>query len=264
MLPIACEAGLAPPAAIAALVLALLAAPQLLSTATYLMTEIPTLLLTTAATWMFVRAVRSGRGRPAALAGLLFGLAALCRPAFLYLPALLAVPLLTTAPRMRQAALLLAGAAAAVLPWVVRNAVVLGHPALTFGYAGHTLAQRISFDRMSGRDYALAFPCWLPDGNDLGRLIAGAGACARFGWDETRRHVLRDRHAPAGAALHRSRRRPRPPDPLSSRPRDLAASRLASRDHAAAGAARPLDRALVGVRSRDRDGGGTGARDPPA
>ncbi len=186
VLPIALEAGLAPPAAVAALGLALLAAPTLLSNATYLMTEIPTLLCTTAGTWAFVAAVRHGRRRTAALAGLLFGLATLCRPAFLYLPALLALMLLT-APRARrawQAALLLGAAALAVLPWIVRNTLVLGRPGLTFGYAGHTLAQRISFDRMTWRDYALSFPCWLPDGNGVGKLIAGAGACARFGWDE--------------------------------------------------------------------------------
>ena len=66
----------------------------------------------------------------------------------------------------------------------MRNAVVLGRAGLTFGYAGHTLAQRISFDRMDWHDYARSFPCFLPDGNGIGRLLAGAGACARFGWDE--------------------------------------------------------------------------------
>ena len=189
VLPIALEAGLAPRAAAASLALALLAAPTLLSTATYLMTEIPTLLFTTAGAWAFVRAVRRGRRRDAALAGLLFGLAALCRPAFLYLPALLALLLLlaraTAGPRRAwQAGLLLAAASLAVAPWIARNALVLGRPGLTFGYAGHTLAQRMSFDRMTWPDYALSFPCWLPDGNGLGKLIAGAGACARFGWDE--------------------------------------------------------------------------------
>ena len=204
--PLALAAGLGRRAATMALVLALGAAPLLLSVASYLMTEIPTLLFSTAGGWMFVRAASgdergaaagdergaaAGGGRAAFLAGLLFGGAALCRPAFLYLLLLLAAFLLArAAPRrahVASAALLLAGAALAVGPAVARNALVFGRPALTAGYAGHTLAQRVSFDQMGWRDYALSFPCWLPDGNGIGRMLAGPGACAPFGWNESPR-----------------------------------------------------------------------------
>ncbi len=72
-----------------------------------------------------------------------------------------------------------------VLPWVARNAVVLGRPALTYGYDSHTLVQRIAFDEMTWGEWGRSFVCWLPDGNATGRaLFAGTDPCARFGWSD--------------------------------------------------------------------------------
>ena len=163
------------------LAIALATAPLLLSSVNYLMTEILTFLLTTATTAGLMRLAR-GRLGWAFPTGVLLGLAVLTRPAFLYLGYAIVLVMLWRARRM--AVLLLLGAALVVSPWIVRNAVVLGRPQLTFGYAGHTLAQRISFDSMTWREYGLSFVCWLPDGNGLGRAVAGRGACDRFGWDE--------------------------------------------------------------------------------
>lgn len=75
-------------------------------------------------------------------------------------------------------------AASVVLPWIARNALVVGHAALTHGYDSHTLVQRVSFDSMSWREYGLSFVCWLPDGAGLGHALLGPHACDRFGWDE--------------------------------------------------------------------------------
>ncbi len=206
------------------LLAALPTAGMLDATADYLMTETTCLLASTAATAAALRALRedaSGRGAAAlrwwAAAGLLLGLAVLIRPAFLYLAyAIVAAGLAlaawrglatrrnrsTTAPAasgLRQATIprrsgalrallatlaLTAGTAAPVLPWIARNAAVLGRPSLTYGYDSHTLVQRISFDSMTWREYGLAYLCWLPDGNGLGRLLDGPGACDRFGWDD--------------------------------------------------------------------------------
>ncbi len=157
-----------------ALGLALLTAPLMLHSVNYLMTETTSFLLSTALTAGLVRVARGRRscGWPT---GLALGLAILVRPAFLYLAyAILAFGFWRVA----------VAAAAVVLPWIVRNDIVLGRAQLTFGYAGHTLAQRISFDSMTWREYGLSFVCWLPDGNGLGRMLAGRAACARFGWDE--------------------------------------------------------------------------------
>ncbi len=75
-------------------------------------------------------------------------------------------------------------AAGVVLPWIVRNALVVGHVSLTHGYDSHTLVQRISFDSMTWREYGLSYLCWLPDGAGLGQVLLGPHACDRFGWDE--------------------------------------------------------------------------------
>ena len=178
----------------------------------------------TAAALRALRAGASSRDTAAlrwwAATGLLLGLAVLTRPAFLYLAyAIVAAGLALaiwrglavrpnrsttlTAPPMasglRQARIsarsgavrallatlvLTAGTAAPVLPWIARNATMLGRPTLTYGYDSHTLVQRISFDSMTWREYGLAYLCWLPDGNGLGRLLDGPGTCDRFGWDD--------------------------------------------------------------------------------
>jgi hypothetical protein len=137
---------------------------------------------------------QSGASRPwlwAAAAGALIGLTALTRPGFLYLlPFCTLLALMHALPRWRAqdgwraaAAMAIAGAAT-LAPWIMRNAIVLGRAALTYGYDSHTLVQRIAFDTMSWREYGLAFLCWLPDGTSLGRRWIGPGACDRFGWDE--------------------------------------------------------------------------------
>jgi hypothetical protein len=196
-------------AAWVALALALLTAPLMLSSVNYLMTEISSFFLTSIMTVCLVRAFRSGRIRWALATGAALGLAVLVRPGFLYLFYAMAAAGLGW--RLRQWLAFVGGAAAPVLPWILRNAVVLGHAQLTYGYAGHTLAQRISFDSMTWREYELSFFCWLPDGNGWGRMLAGAGACARFGWDERpdtfyaigmRRLVPQTLRAAGGAANH--------------------------------------------------------------
>lgn len=197
-----------------ALAAALITTPLLLRSVNYLMTEMTALFLTTAATWCALLALRPGRARLAAAlaAGLLLAGAALTRPAFLYaLPALLAGMAVAARPipRGRMAAVT-AGLAAGLAPWIARNALVMGRPALTFGYDSHTLVQRIAFDTMNGREYALAYLCWLPDGTSLGRRFVGPDACGRFGWDEHPnsfyvlglRHMLPETLAASGGYAH--------------------------------------------------------------
>jgi 4-amino-4-deoxy-L-arabinose transferase-like glycosyltransferase len=198
----------------ASLALALIAAPLLLRSVDYLMTEMTCLLLTTAATAAGLRAVGSRPDwRWAALCGALLGAATLTRPAFFYL--VIGIALgggLIALWRRRGQAVLAAYAGAALLtlaPWYARNVFVLGRLALTYGYASHTLVQRIAFDAMTWREYGMAYVCWLPDGTALGRRIGGAGACDRFGWDAPdsfyligQRHLLDETLARAGGYAH--------------------------------------------------------------
>ncbi len=163
-----------------ALGLALLTAPAMLDTADWLMTETLALALTTGATAAAV-------GRRYACAGALLGLAILCKPGFLYLGLVGLAVGGGLAVRRRQGrawggfALCLV---AVLAPWLARNLVVMHRLALTHGYDSHTLVQRISFDAMTWREYGLSYVCWLPDGNALGRSLAGAEACDRFGWSD--------------------------------------------------------------------------------
>ena len=169
---------------------ALLTAPMLLRFANTLMTETLSLLLTAAACVLAAGACRGRTGWRWFACGLMLGLAVLSRPAVSYLfwfgVALGGVLALRhrSMQIVRALAAFAAGTALVAGPWIARNAVVLHRPALTFGYASHTLIQRVAFDSMTRREYGLSFVCWLPDGAGLGRLIAGDHACDRFGWDE--------------------------------------------------------------------------------
>jgi len=172
-----------------ALLLGLATGPVLLRSVNYLMTETTSLFLVTGATAAAIAATRARRPSLGMLgAGMLLGLTALTRPAFLYLflaavatGACLAVRRRAMIPALLTFAL---GFALPVAPWGIRNWLVLGRPALTFGYDSHTLVQRISFNAMTWREYALSYLCWLPDGTGMGEALVGPRACDRFGWNE--------------------------------------------------------------------------------
>ena len=174
------------------LVVALMAAPLLMRSAMLLMTETTCLLFATAAIAAWLRAaLRTASWGWAGACGGLLALTALTRPGFLYLLPVCAIAALVLAACHGGEragwlrALALAGGGVVVLaPWILRNWLVMGRAALTYGYDSHTLVQRIAFDTMSWREYGLAYLCWLPDGTSLGRHFVGPGACDRFGWDE--------------------------------------------------------------------------------
>ena len=200
--------------------LALVATPLLLRSVGALMTEMSCLFFTTAAAASAVALLKAGNGsgvRWALAAGMSLGLAALTRPAFLYLVPACWIGLACAAALARKARAGLprllafaAGAVAVLLPWVARNAVVVHRVGLTFGYDSHTLVQRIAFDTMTWREYGLAYLCWLPDGTSIGRHLVGAHACDRFGWDEQPnsfyslglRHMLDETLAASGGYEH--------------------------------------------------------------
>jgi 4-amino-4-deoxy-L-arabinose transferase-like glycosyltransferase len=172
--------------------LALLTTASLLRYVGLLMTEMTTLVVSTAAIAAWLRSLRADH--PAAWAGAsgaLLAATALTRPGFLYLLPFCvtgAAVLAASRPRRRSGwwrAGAMAGAGVLILlPWVLRNQLVLGRAALTYGYDSHTLVQRIAFDTMTWREYGLAYLCWLPDGTSLGRRFVGPQACDRFGWDD--------------------------------------------------------------------------------
>ena len=186
-----------PRAAWLALVVAVPTMPSLLRYANFAMTEILALALLTAA---MAAAVAARRGRPLAwlcMAGVLLGLTALTRPSFLYLAygaTLVGLGLVIhRGPRLRRARLLLAfviGVAAPVLPWIARNAVVLGRPALSDGYASHVLVSRIAYNQMTWKEYGAFYICELPDGKGLLKILGAGSACDRFSWDPSHKDAF--------------------------------------------------------------------------
>ncbi len=191
------------------------AAPLLLRSVNYLMTEMTSLTLATAAMAAGLRCL-SATFRPAlrwaAAAAALLALAALTRPAYLYLIPATVLAGAALAGRRGWPPLAAFGVAAGLTlaPWLLRNEVVMGRAALTYGYDSHTLVQRIAFDTMDWREYGRAYLCWLPDGTGLGAYLLGAHACDRFGWDDQPssfyvlglRHMLPETLQAAGGYEH--------------------------------------------------------------
>ena len=172
--------------------LGLLAAPTLLRSVDSLMTEAVTLFFITAATGAAVEAAKARRPlRWLLVSGLMVGLTALARPEFEYLvpAAVVAAALMIVHSRDRRRGLtmlvtFLLGCAVVLAPWVARNALVLGKPALTSeGYSSLVLAPRVAFDLMTWRQYGLFYVCALPDGTGIGSLLFGPGTCVPFGYD---------------------------------------------------------------------------------
>jgi len=169
--------------------LALLTAPELLNYVNYMMTEITALTLATGALAAGVRGIAERRGRFFVLAGGLAGCAALTRPAYFYLFLVCAAAGFVLAligpgrsARFRRVAGFAAAGVVVVVPWLLRNFVVLGDASLTAGYGPQVLVQRVAFDLMSWTEFFRSLVCWLPDGNGLGGMLFGPGACHRFQW----------------------------------------------------------------------------------
>lgn len=123
-------------------------------------------------------------------AGAVLGLAALTRPAYGYLFYAISAVLAAVAILRWRRALLLGFALFAlaygivVAPWLIRNEMRFDRLALTTGYDGNILAQRVAYNRMSWREFGLAFLLWFPDiGDNLAKLAAPKKDFIKLTWD---------------------------------------------------------------------------------
>ncbi len=140
------------------------------------------------------------RGWLLAGAGVLLALAALSRPAYLYLFPVMVVLLpaaLAWSGRARGQAAWIATAVfclaflASLAPWALRNLALFGDPALTRGYAGSILVQRVAYNMMSWAEWAVAFIYWLPDfGDRLAALLFAPELYERLGWQHPQNYYL--------------------------------------------------------------------------
>jgi 4-amino-4-deoxy-L-arabinose transferase-like glycosyltransferase len=115
--------------------------PVLAWQARSVMTETPAAFLVAAT----LAGLSSGGRRGAILGGLGFGLAGLCRPSLLSGAALTILAGLATPPgrpwqRIARSGLLALTIVVVLLPWMIRNLVVLGDPVWTTTHGGYTLA----------------------------------------------------------------------------------------------------------------------------
>lgn len=117
--------------------------PILLNQSTLVMTETLAAFLSVAALALVTAAGDRHSGLVAALAGVVVGVAALCRPTFLLYLAALIVGLAWSADiwklRFRLAGAMLLGSAITLLPWAVRNLAQFGRPIVATTHGGYTL-----------------------------------------------------------------------------------------------------------------------------
>jgi 4-amino-4-deoxy-L-arabinose transferase-like glycosyltransferase len=124
------------------------------------------------------------------VAGAVLGLAVLTRPAYAYLFYAMASVLAAVALVRWRRTLLLACALFAVAygvvvaPWLARNEVRFDRLALTTGYDGNILAQRIAFNRMGWGELGVAFIYWFPDfGDHLAAALFPERYYNKLGWN---------------------------------------------------------------------------------
>ncbi|MDE2165852.1 MAG: hypothetical protein KGJ66_05890 [Alphaproteobacteria bacterium] len=176
------------------LVLAAFGTYELAAAALSAMTENLSLCLFTAFQLALVVAVRRNALDVAVIAGILLGLTALARPAFLYVGYMIALLslfcVLIPACRARfygwskLGGAIVLGASLAVLPWMLRNLMDFGTLDLTRSYAGNNLAQRVAYDAMTWHEYFAGWFFYLPDfGKSLARALFPLAWYTRLGWD---------------------------------------------------------------------------------
>lgn len=125
----------------------------------------------------------------AAAAGLVLGALALVEVNHAAL-VLLVPALLIAAERWRAspdrrfgwtaAAAFLAAGCLVLGPWMVRNQLLFGDPALASGLPARHLAERAAYAGMSAREVLLAMLCWLPGVGDLTSLIVSEATRRKF------------------------------------------------------------------------------------
>lgn len=128
-----------------------------------------------------------------AVAGAALALAALSRPSYLYLLyAAVILLVFLAAMRLRNAdiswrhlAAFALAAGAILAPWTIRNLMVFGDPALSKGYGGFILVQRIAYNAMTPTEWGVSLIAWLPDfGDQLARALFSPESYVRLGWKD--------------------------------------------------------------------------------
>ncbi len=157
----------------------------------FLMTESLTFSLYSLTMLAIVMGWTTSKRRYLAMAGLGLGLLCLTRFSFLALAPVIPVLILLHGrfagrPHRGWAGVLTFAVTflAVVIPWAARNAISVGKLALTEEYGSAALVERFAFDRMTAREFLLAFPYCIPEvGPRVVQSAFGADAMTRFQYD---------------------------------------------------------------------------------
>ncbi|MEQ8804335.1 MAG: hypothetical protein RIE87_09045 [Rhodospirillales bacterium] len=157
-------------------------------------TEIPAFFFVGLFTWMLAR-ILSGPAparRDAVLAGAALAGAALTRASYVYLLYFM-VPVIVLWWRFGRgrawidaviaAALFAAGAAVILAPWWVRNYVGFELAGISGGYGTRVLIERLPYNLMTWREWAISLIYWLPDfGDSLATALFSEEQVRRLSW----------------------------------------------------------------------------------
>ena len=147
--------------------------------------------------WQFAEVLTAKGGPPckaATVCGLALAAAVLVRPSYTFLVEFMVLVLVAQAWTRRDRGLAVAlaptiafvlGVALLLGPWVLRNYLVLGVAAVSQGAGDKVLIERLPYNLMTWKEWAVSFVYWLPDfGDNLARVLFNHADYARLGWYE--------------------------------------------------------------------------------
>jgi 4-amino-4-deoxy-L-arabinose transferase-like glycosyltransferase len=159
-----------------------------------ILTEIPTFFFVGLFAWMLARLLSDPvpARRDAVLAGAALAGAALTRASYVYLLYFM-VPVIVLWWRFGRArawtdaaaaaACFAAGAAAILAPWWIRNYVGFDLAGISGGYGPKVLIERLPYNLMTWREWAISLIYWLPDfGDNLATALFSEEQVRRLSW----------------------------------------------------------------------------------
>lgn len=158
----------------------------------FLMTESLTFAMFNVTMLALVAGWTSGRRPYFAIAGILLGLLCLTRTSFLILAPVMIALIFVKArfidgartPAWRSMFVFALCFGLVIFPWALRNYVSVGKFGMTEEYGAAALVERFAFNRMTPREFALAFPYCLPAaGPTIVSRLFGAHEMDRFEWN---------------------------------------------------------------------------------
>lgn len=159
-----------------------------------ILTEIPTFFFVALFAWMLARVLSDPAPlrRDIAVAGVALAAAALTRASYVYLLYFM-VPVIVLWWRFGRgrawtaaaaaAACFAAGAAAILAPWWIRNYIGFDLAGISGGYGPKVLIERLPYNLMTWREWAISLVYWLPDfGDNLATALFSEEQVRRLSW----------------------------------------------------------------------------------